>query len=337
MMKKRLVMMLGITMMVSMAVACGSSTEVTTENEEDRFQVGVLQFAEHGSLDNCTEGFIQGLANEGIVEGLNLELEINNASADMGLTAQMASSLATENMDLICGVATPAAQSAYNAAMDLNIPVIFTAVTDPIMAEMADENGMPVGEITGTSDQLAVEAQLAMIREIMPEAKTIGILYTISEVNSISAIAEYEAVVDSYGFELITQGITATADIAVAAQELVGKVDCLTNLTDNTVVNSLPTVIGLANEAGIPVFGSEVEQVAGGCLAAEGIDYLALGVQTGEMAAKVLRGEAKASELEFETIQSSQLSINTQVAQELGIELPESIIDRAVDSFNSVQ
>ena len=165
-------------------------------NGEEAYTIGISQFAEHGSLDNCREGFLLGLEEEGIVEGENLTVEYKNAAADMGTTGQISNSFVSDKVDMICAVATPAAQSAYNAAMDKGIPVIYTAVTDPVQAELAGEDGTPVGEITGTSDKLPVEAQLEMIRAILPEAKKIGIMYTTSEANSISAIEEYKGLVE---------------------------------------------------------------------------------------------------------------------------------------------
>ena len=187
--------------------------------------------------------------------------------------------------------------------------------------------------MTGTSDKLPVEEQLKMIREMLPDAKKIGIMYTTSEANSVSAIKEYKSLVKKYGFELVEKGITTTADVSLAADDLLSKVDCITNLTDNTVVASLPTILDKANEKKIPVFGSEIEQVKIGCLAAEGIDYIALGKQTGKMAAKVLKGEAKASEQNFETITEPGFYVNNKVAKNLGITVPEDLANSAVESF----
>lgn len=234
-----------------------------------------------------------------------------------------------DQMDLICAIATPSAQTAFNAAMDTEIPVIYTAVTDPETAELAGKDKKPAGEVTGTSDRLPIKDQLEMIRQILPEAKKIGILYTTSEVNSLSAIRVYENYAEDYGFEIVTAGVSNTSEIAMAAEALVGKVDCLTNLTDNTVVNSLPTILERAKEAEIPVFGSEIEQVKLGCLAAEGLDYVELGKQTGKMAAKILTGEAKASELEYEEISGGNLYLNTAVAEQLGISFGEELLENA--------
>ena len=336
--KKVLAVILGAAMVASMA-GCGGSNAKTTDTAEstettdstddaestdateatdgESYTIGISQFAEHGSLDNCREGFLEGLKEEGIEEGKNLTVKVNNADADMGTASQIAQSFVTDNVDLICAIATPSAQAAYNAAMEKGIPVVYTAVT-------------------GTSDQLPVEAQLKMIREILPDAKTIGILYTTSEANSVYSISQYEELADQYGFTLETAGITSSSEISLATADLLTKVDCLTNLTDNTVVSSLPAILDQANEKGIPVFGSEIEQVKIGCLAAEGIDYISLGKDTGKMAAKILKGEAKAEDMEYQLLTESNLYVNEKVAENLGITVPDSMNDRAVETFSEI-
>lgn len=336
--KKTIAIMMTAAMVMAMAAGCGSkeSSSSDGDNKEASYKIGIQQFAEHGSLDNCREGFLEGLEEEGIKEGDNLKVEVKNAMADTATNAQIADSFVSDNMDLICAIATPSAQSAYNAAMDKDILVVYTAVTDPVAAELADKDGNPVGNVTGTSDTLPVEEQLKMIREMMPDAKTIGILYTTSEANSVSAIATYESLVDKYGFTLETKGISQTSEIALATDDLLTKVDCITNLTDNTVVASLPTILEKANEKGIPVFGSEIEQVKIGCLAAEGIDYIQLGKQTGKIAAQILKGEKKASEIPYEIISEPGFYVNTKVAENLGIEVPSDLADSAVESFDTI-
>ena len=241
-----------------------------------------------------------------------------------------------KDVDMICAIATPIAQSAYSAARDKSVPVIYTAVTDPVLAELADADGMPVGEITGTSDKLPVEKQLEMIRAFLPDAKTIGILYSTSEVNSASAIEEYKAAAQDFGFEIVESGISGTADIPLAADNLLEKVDCLNNLTDNTVVSVLPMILDKAAKKNIPVFGSEIEQVKIGCLATVGLDYVDLGVQTGQMAAQVLKGEKKASELKFEVITEASFYGNTKVAENLGLTIPEELSLSAAELFDEI-
>lgn len=333
--KKMVTVLLTAAMITAMAAGCGKSSDSGSDKNES-YTIGIEQFAEHGSLDNCREGFLKGLEDEGIKEGDNLTVKYKNAAADMGTAKQISDSLVSDKVDLVCAIATPSAQSVYNAAMKADIPVIYTAVTDPVAAELADKDGKPVGEVTGTSDKLPVEEQLKMIREMLPDAKKIGIMYTTSEANSVSAIEEYKSLVKKYDFELVEKGITTTADVSLAADDLLSKVDCITNLTDNTVVASLPTILDKANEKKIPVFGSEIEQVKVGCLAAEGIDYIALGKQTGKMAAKVLKGEAKASEQNFETITEPGFYVNNKVAENLGITVPDDLANNAVESFDEI-
>lgn len=316
--------------------AAGTEAAGNTEAVSGNYTIGIGQFAVHGSLDNCREGFLLGLAEEGIEEGKNLTVVYENANADGGLSSQIIDKFVSQKVDMICAIATPIAQSAYGASKKNGIPVIYTAVTDPVAAELADADGKPVGEITGTSDKLPVTEQLQMIREVLPDAKKIGIMYSTSEVNSLSTIEEYKAAAPEYGFEIVESGVSAAADIPLAADQLVTKVDCINNLTDNTVVSSLQVILDAANKKKIPVFGSEVEQVKVGCLASEGLDYVELGKQTGHMAAKVLKGEAKASELNFEVIKGASFYGNSKVAENLGITLPEDLTGSAAEMFDSI-
>ena len=314
-----------------------SSSEAADKAESNAsYTIGIGQFAEHDSLDNCREGFLAGLAESGIQEGKNLTILYENSQADGGTASQIATNFAGKEVDLMCGIATPMAQAEYGVAKKSSTPVIFTAVTDPVAAELANADGTPMGEITGTSDKLPVKQQLKMIRAILPDAKKIGIMYTTSEVNSESAIAEYKELAPNYGFEIVDTGVSSSADISLAADTLINKVDCITNLTDNTVVASLPVILDKAAAKNIPVFGSEIEQVKIGCLAAMGLDYIELGKQTGKMAAQVLKGEKKASELNYETIKEAAFYGNTKVAENLGITLPEDLTTGAAELFSEI-
>lgn len=343
-MKKRVLAVVLTLCMGASLFGCGSketqteesSTATSGENADESYTIGISQFAEHGSLDNCREGFLEGLKEAGIEEGKNLTVLYDNSQADTGTASTIADNYVSEKVDLICAIATPSAMSAYNSAKDTNIPVIYTAVSDPVASELAKEDGTSVGNITGTSDKLPVTEQLEMIREILPDAKKIGILYTTSETNSESTIAEYKEYAADYGFEIVESGINTIADVPLAAADLASKVDCINNLTDNTVVSALQTVIDAANDAGIPVFGSEIEQVKSGCLAAMGLDYVELGKQTGAMAAKVLKGEAKAEELSFETITEASLYVNTAAAEKLGMKLDDSLVSGASEAFEDI-
>jgi len=322
--------------------AAGASAETAAngaaaDSAGQSYTIGIGQFAAHGSLDNCREGFLLGLAEEGIVEGQNLTVLYENSQADGGIASQIMTNFASQKVDLLCGIATPMAQTAYGVGKKNDIPVIYTAVTDPVAAELANADGTPVGEITGTSDKLPVTEQLQMIRTLLPDAKTIGIMYTTSEVNSLSTIEEYKAAAPDYGFEIVETGISTTADVPLAADSLLSKVDCVTNLTDNTVVASLPVILDKAAKQNIPVFGSEIEQVKIGCLAAMGLDYIDLGKQTGRMAAAVLKGEKKASEMNYEIIKEAAFYGNSKVAENLGITIPEELTSTAKELFTEIE
>ena len=295
----------------------------------ESYTIGIGQFAEHGSLDNCRIGFIEGLAEAGLVEGDNLTVIYQNAQADMGMTQQIAQQLA-QKCDLVCAIATPMAQAALNACMDANVPVIYTAVSDPVASMLANEEGKSDKNVTGTCDLLPVEAQLKLIRSFLPEATKIGILYTTSETNSESQLKLYQDLAGAYGFEIVASGISTGADIPLACDNLLPQVDCLTNLTDNTVVSYLALVLDKATAAGKPVFGSEIEQVKNGCIASEGVEYVALGQQTGRMAAEVLEG-AFGGDIPFYSSEGGDMCYNPDVAAKLGVTIPEADLARGID------
>ena len=338
--KKVLSVILAAVCTMGLMAGCGAEgSKGSTQSgaKGDSYTVGISQFAEHGSLDNCREGFLEGLKEEGIEEGKNLKVDYQNAQTDTGTASTIADSFVSEKVDMICAISTPCAASAYNSAMNADIPTVYTAVSDPVVAGLAKEDGSSVGNITGSSDVLPVEEQLKMIREMMPEAKKIGILYTTSEANSCSTIEEYKELADKYDFEIVDTGINTSADIEIAASDLVSKVDCLCNLTDNTVVNALQTVLDKANGAKIPVFGSEIEQVKSGCVASMGIDYYQLGIETGKMAAKILKGEEKASDTPFITASKAELYVNTAAADKIGMTLDADYIKDAAETFDKIE
>lgn len=295
---------------------------------EKVYKVGVVQYADHPSLDNCRDGFVQGLKENGFEEGKNLELTMKSAQGNDATNIQIAQTFVSNKMDLVCGVATPSAMALYNVCYDKKIPVIFNAVSDPVEAKLAKSKTEALEGISGISDALPVEHQLQLIRQILPDAKKIGIVYTTSEANSVSTIATYKELVGSYGFELVEKGISNAAELPQAMDILVSEVDCISNMTDNTVVNNLPVLLEKANAKKIPVFGSEEEQVGNGCIASAGIDYIDLGKKAGAMAAKVLKGE-DISSMPYETITESKVTVNPAAAAELGIQIPEEVMSHA--------
>ena len=304
-----------------------SGSEAPAEATTEKYLIGINQYGQHASLDNCRIGFLQGLEEAGLKEGVDFEVDYQNAGFDDNVNAQIGDAFSAEDVDLMVGIATPSAVACFNAAEDKDIPVIFTAITDPVQAKLDS------GNVTGTSDKLPVEAQLDLIRQLQPNVKTIGIIYTTSEPNSVSAIAEYQEKAGDYGFTIDAIGVTAQAEVTQAADTLIAhKVDCISNLTDNNVVGVLAAILEKTNDAGIPIYGSEVEQVKLGCVAAAGIDYIQLGKQTGQRAAKVLRGEAACQDLPYETISEYGIYVNSEALDAMGIVLPDAVAQKAVES-----
>lgn len=309
---------------------CGNSKPQSANANNDKgsgekvYNIGIMQFAENPSLDNCRNGFIEGLKQEGFVEGKNVKFDFKNSQADTNVSNQIATGFVSKNVDMICAIATPSAQSAYNAAEPKKIPVVYSGVSDPVTAQLTMEGGKPGKTVTGTSDALPIEKQFQMIRKLMPNAKKIGIMYTTSEANSISQIEKFKEEAPKHGFEIVESGISSQADIPMAADSLVTKVDCINNLTDNTVVQSLAVLLDKANKKGIPVFGSEEEQVKNGCAASEGINYFELGIKTGKMAAKVLKG-TDIKTIPYEKVTESKTFANKEVLEKLNIAVPSEL------------
>lgn len=323
--KTRLAMVMAGILVSGMMAGCSKPADNVSENQ---YKIGIAQLADHPSLDNCRTGFIEGLASEGFVDGETVTVEEKSAGGDMATNTQIAQTFASSGYDLVCGIATPSAQALYAACYEKGIPVIFNAVSDPVAAKLATSETQPLDGITGISDRLPVEDQLKLIRKVLPDAKTIGIIYTTSEANSVSTVETYKQLAPNYGFEIETVGIGTEAEVAQAADVLLNKVDCISNMTDNTVVSALAVVLDKANVKNIPVFGSEEEQVKNGCIASAGLDYIELGKQAGVMAAKVLKGE-DISSMPYETLKESKLTINPSAAQKLGITFSDEITSEA--------
>lgn len=332
-MMKKTGKILGVILASTLIFAGCGNTNTKTENTDNNteaktYKIGVTQIADHPSLDNCRKGFEEGLKEDGFIEGENVEIEFKSAQNDPDLATQIAQNFVNDKKDLVCGISTPSAQSLYSLCLEKNIPVVFNAISDPVAAKLAKSDTEAMEGITGVSDALPVEAQLKLIREILPDAKNIGILYTTSEDNSVSTIKKYKELAGNYGFTIIEQGVVNEADLPQAIDTLLPKVDCISNMTDNTVVNNLPLLLQKANDKKIPVFGSEEEQVKNGCIASAGLDYVELGRQAGKIAARILKGES-ASDIPYETLKESKITINKKVAEGFSVPLDGEIAKTA--------
>ena len=330
--KKLLCAALALSLTLALT-ACGGqdpAASASGSGEGTVYRIGISQYGEHPSLDNCRTGFLQGLEEAGLKEGVDFTVDYQNANFDDATATQIAGSFSSNGVDMMVGIATPTAVACYAAAEEKDIPVIFTAITDPVGAKLDS------GNITGTSDVLPVEGQLKLIRALQPDAKTIGIVYTTSESNSVYSVGVYQEKAAEYGFTVEAVGVTAQSEVTQAVDNLIAKgVDCFSNLTDNNVVGVLGSILEKTNEAKIPVYGSEIEQVKLGCVAGAGLDYVQLGIQTGKMAAKVLTGEATCQDMPDEDIENYSTYINSKSLEQLGITLPDDVAQSAEDVANA--
>lgn len=341
---KKIALLLTAVFMIMTITACGSkeqekeksTTEPTTEEgtKEDAskevssdqvYKIGVSQLVEHPALDASYQGFIDGLKEAGIEEGVNLKIDYQNAQGDQSNTNTIATKLVNDGSDLILAIATPAAQAVANATKD--IPVLVTAVTDPAGANLVASNEAPGGNVTGTSDLTPVAKQMELLTQLVPDAKTVGILYCSSEANSkIQAdIAKKEA--EALGLEFVEATVSNSNEIQQVVQSLVGKVDAIYAPTDNMIAAGMQTVALVADPNKIPVIAGEAGMVESGALATYGIDYYNLGKQTAAQAVKILTEGANPAEMPIEYLDEVTFSINKELAEKIEITIPEELLN----------
>ncbi|MGN1117241.1 MAG: ABC transporter substrate-binding protein [Acutalibacteraceae bacterium] len=323
--RKIIAALLCLAMVFAFAACSGNDTDTDASSDaSDTAQplnIGIIQYVSHPSLDNCYQGIINALEKSDLDYTVDRQIGSDNA-ADSDC-ASFAKTMVAQKYDLIFAIATPAATAAYAATEGTDIPVVFCAVSDPVAAKLVETNDAPGGLCSGTSDVLDLDAQVDLIQAMQPDVKSIGILYTTSEPNSITQLGILKEICDERNITVEATGIQNDADIPAAASALVKKVDCLNNFTDNKVVNNLAVVLDAANEANIPVYGSEEEQVKNGCLASVSIDYVALGEVTGQMGIDVIGG-ADISTMAVKTISDATPIVNTDVLSALGMTMPEA-------------
>lgn len=294
-----------------------------------------MQYMPHSSLDNCTQGVKNALDSAGIEYDVQVGSSGSADSDCQSYAEQMASS---GNYSAIIAVATPAAVSAYSAVRNAssNIPVIFCAVSDPVSAGLVNSVDEPGNNCTGTSDAIDIAGQVKLIKTLQPNIKNLGVIYTTTEANSISQLATLKAECDANGINLVQKGINEASELQAVSVSLVSEVDAITNLTDNNVVDNMSVVLEQANQKGIPIYGSEIEQVKKGCIASASIDYVALGEKTGNIAVDVLGGKSAAT-YPVVTVSDSFLVVNPDVASSLGITIPAELNDAQKVSTSAAQ
>lgn len=318
---------ISLTVLVLLLLLTGCSSQGGSDAQTEKITIGVLVFAEHPALEATVQGLKDYLAENGLGED-KVELIIQNAQGDMGSADVIAKKYVADNVDLIYAVATNAAQAAYNATKGTDIPVIFNAVTDPVAAGLVVDWDNPQTNVSGVSDTAPIEKQVALIKEILPEATKIGILQNLSEVNTQVQIEIVKEVAEKYGLEIVVKGVSNSGEVATAAQQLASQVDAIYNLTDNLIVSSTATIVNQANKVGIPVFAAEDGQIDQGLLASDSISYYQLGRVAGQMVIDVLVNEEDIATMPVQMASETSLFVNEEVAEELGIKLPESVLNR---------
>ncbi|HEL2421897.1 TPA: ABC transporter substrate-binding protein [Streptococcus suis] len=293
--------------------ACSSSSE---QASSDVVKVGVLQYMEHESLTAAREGFVAELEANGYKEGEKLVLDYQNAQGDQANLQTISEQLIDGN-DIVLAIATPSAQSL--ATVSTETPIVFTAVTDPLSADLVESIEKPGGLLTGTSDQAPIDRQVELLGQAVPDAKTVGILYTTSERNSEVQVEQAKELLEKAGYNVVVKGITSSNEVQDATTSLMKDVDALFIPTDNTVASTMTMIGELSVEHKVPVIGGSTDMVDEGGLLTYGTNYEALGRQTAKMAIKIIEG-ANVSETAVEYPETVSLHVNEEMAQKLGID-----------------
>lgn len=293
--------------------------QLKADKKKDVFRIGISQFITHQSLDATREGFVDELAKQGYVEGKNIEIDLQNAQGEQRNLKTISQQLA-ESSDVVLAIATPSAQSLANTTQ--TTPVIFSAVTDPVSAKLVESREHPGGNVTGTSDQSsdAISTQINLIKKVLPKAKTIGILYTQSEPNSVVQKDEAKRLLEEKGFTVVEKTILDSNNVKAAAESLMAEVDMVFVPTDNIISSTMETVKQVSIKHKVPVFGGSTEMIAVGGLYNYGTNYEELGRQTARMLVRVLKGE-KPENIAVELPEKLELHTNQEMADALGIDI----------------
>lgn len=321
---------LGVAMMSAVLFGCNndqqaSTTEAATPTQDSK-NIAITAIVEHPALDAVREGVIEQLAEDGYKQGENLTVNFQSAQGNVATAGQIAKQFVSENPDAIVAIATPSAQAV--ASSTTTVPVVFSAVTDPVEAKLVKALEASGTNITGASDDMPLEPQIALIQELVPHAKKIGFVYNPGEINSEVTLRKLKAHVSPLGLVVVEAAAPKASDVAMATQSLVGNVDVIYTSTDNNVISSYEALAQVAKDAKIPLISSVTNTVERGATAALGVNYHDLGRETGKIVARIIKGE-KAGEIPVFTAQNLDLHINVQNAKDQGVELPKSVLDKA--------
>lgn len=323
-MKRQLLTGMALAAAGALALAGCSGGASEGDAEATGFKIGINQLVQHEALDAAAEGFKAALKDAGV----EVTYDEQNANGEQGTAVTIAQKFAQDNLDLVLAIATPAAQASAQAITD--IPVLFTAVTDPVEAGIVADWDAPGANVTGVSDLNPVKEQLQLMLDIVPDAKTVGVVYSSGEVNSAVQVEIAKAEAKNLGFEIKESTISNPSELAQAVSSL-GDVDAIWVPGDNGVTSAIGVVVQYAEANQIPLFAADAGQVEGGAIATYGLDYYQLGYQTGEMAVKILTEGADVATMAVQMPESETppLTINLGAAERMGVTIPQNLIDSA--------
>lgn len=317
--------------LTSVAASVLLSSDVGAALAADMVTVDVTAIVQHPALDAARDGIKKALADAGFKDGTNLTFHYESAQGNPATATQIAQKFVGENPNVIVAIATPSAQAV--AATTQDIPVVFTAVTDPLGAQIVKNLDKPGGNITGISDMSPLADHLKLIQEIVPSAKKIGVPYNPGEANSVSLLNALKKMASAYNVDIVEAPATKSSDVQGAAQSLVGKVDVIYVPTDNTIVSALESVIAVGKENKLPVFSGDTDSVTRGTIASIGFDYFQIGLQTGAVVVRVLKGE-KPGDIAVRNASGTDLFVNPNAAKAMGVTIPDSLLKQAKKVVN---
>lgn len=335
-MKKKLTRIVSVILMIALVLSvagCGSTQskeKSSTANSSALKKIGIIQIVEHPSLNQIRESIISELAAQGYKNGENITIDYQNAQGDQSNLKTISQKFVNNKYDLIIAIATPSAQAVVSETKD--IPIIFSAATDPIGSGLVKDMNNPGGNVTGTSDRVSAEKIMELAKRITPNIKTVGALYNTSETNSVSVIDNLKEYAQKNNITVVNATVTNSSEVQQSMNSLVDKVDAIFSPIDNTIASAMPLVAQIANEAQIPVYVGADSMVKDGGLATYGINYTILGTETAKMAVEVLKGK-KAGDIPVKTMTDMDIYLNKNTAKAIGITLPEAILKEAAQVF----
>ena len=331
--KRILGTLLAGAMALSLAACGGTSGSSQSEASSgsasasgEVLKIGIIQLMEHDALDQAYQGFVDGLAEAGYVDGENITIDYQNAQGEQANCVTIADKLVADQCDLVLAIATPAAQAMANATTE--IPILVTAVTDPADAKLVESNEHPGGNVTGTSDLTPVAEQIQLLKDLVPDAQTVGLLYNSGEANSQFQMDLARAACEELGLETVDLTVSSTNEIQQVVESAIGKVDVLYTPSDNVIASAVPNVVMVSDPAGIPFIVGVEAMVETGGLATYGINYYNLGKLTAAQAVDILEGKSVPADMPIQYLSDCTLVIDQEKAAALGVTIPQELLDQ---------